>query len=139
VDDGRTGSGKQASKEKERLVKKGRVEKKNKTTQIETKTVIFVPQTANSLLAKMLRQEESHLEKVTGYRVKYVEKAGQNIGSLLVRSNPWSGIDCGRRGCLLCETKAKTGKTRPGATVVRKGMKKEKLRKINRKHHCLHM
>ena len=110
VDDGGTGSGKQASKEKERLVNKGRVEKKNKTTQIETKTVIFVPQTANSLLAKMLRQEESHLEKVTGYRVKYVEKAGQNIGSLLVRSNPWSGIDCGRRGCLLCETKAKTGK-----------------------------
>ena len=76
----------------------------------ETKTVIFVPQTEFSLLAKMLRQEEAHLQKVTGYRVKYVEKPGQNLGSQLVRSIPWAGLDCGRGGCLLCETKAKSGK-----------------------------
>ena len=49
-----------------------RVEKKNKHP--ETKTVIFVPQTAYSM--------------VNGYRVKYVEKSGQNLGSQLVRSNP---------------------------------------------------
>jgi hypothetical protein len=61
------------------------------------------------MLAKMLRQEETHLQKVTGYRVKYVEKTGQNLGSQLVRSNPWSGLDCGRGGCLLCMTKAKSG------------------------------
>ena len=42
----------------------------------------------------MLRQEEAHLQKVR---------------SKLVRSNPWSGLDCGRGGCLLCETKAKSG------------------------------
>ena len=60
-----------------------------------------MPHTANSMLAKMLRLEEAHLEKVTGYRVKYVEKSGQNIGSLLVRVNPRSGMDCGRTGCLL--------------------------------------
>ena len=47
------------SKEKGRTVKAGRVEKK-KNKQIETKTVIFVPQTENSLLAKMLREEETH-------------------------------------------------------------------------------
>jgi hypothetical protein len=62
------------------------------------------------MLAKMLRQEEEYLAKVTGYRVKYVEKPGQNLGSQLVRSNPWSGMDCGRLGGLLCETKSKTGK-----------------------------
>ena len=62
------------------------------------------------MLAKMLRQEEAHLEKVTGYRVKYLEKSGQNLGSQLVRSNPWSCMDCGRLGCLLGETKSKSGK-----------------------------
>ena len=93
----------------DRIGKKGRVEKGKNKKVPETKTVIFVPQTANSLLAKMLRQEEAHLEKVTGYWVKYVEKSGQNIGNMLVRSNPWSRLDCGRNGCLLCETKAKTG------------------------------
>ena len=62
------------------------------------------------MLVKMLRQEEAHLSKVTGYRVKYVERSGQNLGSQLVRSNPWSGMDCGRLGCLLCLTKSKTGK-----------------------------
>ena len=62
------------------------------------------------MLAKMLRQEEAHLSKVTGYRVKYVEKSGQNLGSQLVRSNPWSVMDCGRLGCLLCKTISETGK-----------------------------
>jgi hypothetical protein len=89
-------------------VNSGRIEKRKVP---ETKTVIILPQTANSMLAKMLRLEEVHLEKVTGYRVKYVEKPGQNLGSMLVRSNPWAGINCGREGCLLCETKQKTGQT----------------------------
>ena len=58
------------------------------------------------MLAKML--EEVHLEKVTGYKVKYVEKPGQNLGNMLVRFDPWAGMVCGREGCLLCETKTKT-------------------------------
>ena len=105
--------GKIASTEvgKVKKIKNGKVEK-NKNKIPETKTVVFVPQTANSMLAKMLRQEEAHLSKVTGYRVKYVEKSGQNLGSKLVRSNPWSGsgMDFGRLGCLLCKTKTETGK-----------------------------
>ena len=93
---------------KVKKIKNGKVEKKKKNP--ETKTVVFVPQTENSMLAKMLRQEEAHLSKVTGYRVKYVEKSCQNLGSQLVRSNPWSGMDCRLVGCLLCTTKSKTGK-----------------------------
>ena len=94
--------------EKGKKIKTGRVEKKKSPPEI--RTIIFVPQTANSVLAKILRQDEAFLEKVTGYRVKYVEKPGQNLGSQLVRSNPWAGQDCGRLGCLLCETKSKSGK-----------------------------
>ena len=42
---------------KVKKVKNGKIEKKKKNP--ETKTVIFVPQTENSILAKMLRQEEA--------------------------------------------------------------------------------
>ena len=69
--------------------------------------VIFVPQTENSALAKRLREEEKTLEKLTGYKVKYVEKAGTNLGGLLCRSDHWAGKLCGRKNCLLCYTKQK--------------------------------
>ena len=57
----------------------------------------------------MLRAEEIYMVKATGYRVKYVEKPGQNLGSMLVKSNPWAGMLCGQTTCLLCETKENTG------------------------------
>ena len=97
-----------SSKSTEKKVKSGRVEKRKKET--EVKTVIFIPNTANSQLAKMLREEETSLEKLTGYRVKYVERAGMSIGNILCKSDHWSGGHCGRSDCLLCFTKDKTGK-----------------------------
>ena len=33
------------------------------------------------------------------------ERAGDSLEGLLHRSNPWSGTDCAREKCLLCETK----------------------------------
>ena len=57
----------------------------------------------------MLRAEEIYMVKATGYRVKYVEMPGQNLGSMLVKSNPWAGMLCGQATYLLCETKEKTG------------------------------
>ena len=90
------------------MIKTGRVGKQT-NSKPETKTVIFVPQTENSRLVKMLREEEVHMVKATGYRVKYVEQAGKNLGSMLVKSNPWAGMPCGQATCLLCATKTKTG------------------------------
>ena len=37
--------------------------------------------------------------------MKIVERAGDSLEGLLTRSNPWSGVDCARAMCLLCETK----------------------------------
>ena len=90
------------------VVRAGRVGKQQ-NRKPETKTVIFVPQTENSLLVKMLRAEEVHMVKATGYRVKYVEQAGKSLGSMLVKSNPWAGMPCEEATCLLCRTKIKTG------------------------------
>ena len=69
------------------------------------KSVIFVPQTHNSELAKKMREGEDLLEKTTGYKMKIVERAGDSLEGLLHKSNPWSGADCAREKCLLYETK----------------------------------
>ena len=69
------------------------------------KSVIFVTQTPSSILAKNMREGEEMLERTTGYKMKIVERAGDSLEGLLHRSNPWSGTDCAREKCLLCETK----------------------------------
>ena len=71
----------------------------------DVKSVIFITNTPNSILAKNLREGEEMLEKTTGYKMKIVERAGDSLEGLLHRSNPWSGADCARENCLLCETK----------------------------------
>ena len=76
----------------------------------KVKAVIFVPQTKGSRLAKSLREKELELEKLSGWRFKIVERAGEKLENILHQSNPWSGQDCERKGCLMCKTKAETGK-----------------------------
>ena len=77
---------------------------------IEITAVIFIPFTMGSRLAKSLREAEEKLGSITGYRLKVVEKAGDKLEDILTKSNPWQGLDCGRRACLLCKTKQKTQK-----------------------------
>ena len=83
-------------------------EKKKK----KVKAVLFAPYTKNSALAMKLREAEEKLATLTGYKLKIVERAGTKLEDLLTKSNPWQGIDCGRKLCLLCETKEKTGKNK---------------------------
>ena len=75
-----------------------------------TKAVLFVPHTEGSCLAKALRELENMLEKMTGYRIKIQERAGEPLERILTKSNPWAGKDCERENCLLCATKIMTGK-----------------------------
>ena len=76
----------------------------------DVKSVIFVPYTPGSKLAKLLRENEQQLEKMTGNRVKIQERTGIQLEKMLTKSNPWSGEQCNREECLLCETKMVTGK-----------------------------
>ena len=75
------------------------------------KAVMFVPYTAHSELANRLRESEASMEKMTGQRLKIVEKVGVKLVDILHKSDPWAGQDCGREGCLLCDTKKKEGKS----------------------------
>ena len=76
------------------------------------KAVMFVPHTPGSELAKKLRENEEDLVKITGTKVKIIERTGTKIQDLLTRSNPWKGSDCERQNCLLCFTKCKTEKNK---------------------------
>ena len=95
--------------------KKPRSEIKNKEQEVERddptpKAVMFVPYTWNSGLAKELRAAEEELFKLTGYKIKIIERSGTTLEELLHKSDPWQGIDCERHNCLLCHTKILTGK-----------------------------
>ena len=74
------------------------------------KSVMFVPYTRGSKLAKRMREAESTLQDMTGYRLKIVERAGTKLEDVLVKADPWRGQDCARPNCLLCLTKQRTGK-----------------------------
>ena len=52
---------------------------------------IDVPFTTGGKLAKSLRDAEEELGSLTGYRLKMVEKTGDELVDLLTKSNPWQG------------------------------------------------
>ena len=74
------------------------------------KAVMFVPYTKGSKLKKELQEAENQLGQSTGVKLKIVERCGIKLVDILTKSNPWKGQDCLREGCLLCQTKAITGK-----------------------------
>ena len=83
---------------------------KNKEHESKIKSVMFVPFTPGSELAKLLRENEEKLVKLTNCKVKIIERTGTKIQELLTKSNPWKGHDCERQNCLLCFTKLRTEK-----------------------------
>ena len=99
---------------------KGKVNKKRKrVTEIEVEgkkkimSVVFVPHTYKSELAKRLRERLEKLEKLGSLKLKVVEKTGEKLVDLLHRSDSWSDMDCNREDCLICGSageKEKKGK-----------------------------
>ena len=71
----------------------------------KVKAVMFVPFTRHSELANRLRENEESMEKMSGYKLKIVERGGTKIVDMLHKANPWAGQDCERKKCLLCTTK----------------------------------
>ena len=84
---------------------------KSSSSKAKVKSVMFVPFTRHSELATRLRENEEQMEKMTGYRMKIVERGGTKLVDILHKANPWAGEDCDRKGCLLCTTKRMEGKT----------------------------
>ena len=68
----------------------------------ELVTVMFVPQTPYGALAKDLQKVENEIAKLTGEKIRMVERGGTKIKDLLHKSNPWANGLCGRPNCLVC-------------------------------------
>ena len=76
--------------------------KKQRQETPEIVTVLFVPQTPKGELAKKLQFVENKISKLSGERVKIVERGGTQVKQILHKSNPWSKGFCGRSNCLPC-------------------------------------
>ena len=62
-----------------------------------------MPRSTGSKLCKMLRAEEQKLTEVTGYKIKIVERSGDQIRRILCKQNPFEGAPCGRDHYMVCK------------------------------------
>ena len=67
-------------------------------------SVIFVPHTNRSELAKRWRERLEVFEKIGSIKLKVVERTGRKLVDLLHKSNVWSDQDCQRQDCILCKS-----------------------------------
>ena len=75
----------------------------------EATTVLFVPYTPGGELASRLKSAELELRDLCGNKVKIIERAGVSLKQILVKTNPWSDLKCGRPKCLICQSGDKAG------------------------------
>ena len=66
-----------------------------------------MPRSTGSKLCKMLRAEEQKLTEITGYRIKVVERSGDQIRRILCKKDPFEGAPCGRETCMVCKPEGK--------------------------------
>ena len=83
--------------------KKVKKDKSKTSPSLKVKSVVFVPRTPSSKLAKLLRAEEQRLAVTTGYRVKIQERSGTQLRRILCSKSPLPTIPCGRDSCLMCK------------------------------------
>ena len=91
----------------QKISKKYQNSKKNQKTIPKVKSVLFVPRSTGSKLCKMLRAEEQKLTEITGYRIKVVERSGDQIRRILCKKDPFEGAPCGRETCMVCKPEGK--------------------------------
>ena len=70
---------------------------------MKVRTILFVDQSPNGELARRMREKLRSLEETLGFRVKVVERVGQQLGSKFSLTTVWEGTKCGRTDCVTCE------------------------------------
>ena len=89
------------------------VKVKKKVIPDEVISVLFIPRTPHSELAKMLRKDEQAISKLSRYRIKIVERTGIRLGDLLRNKGPNYGQECGRESCHPCKARDSQKKQYP--------------------------
>ena len=70
-------------------------------------SVLFVPKTQDSGLARRLQEKEHMLSAITKERVRIVERGGKGVLQLLHTNDPFAGAPCGRDTCIPCNNSDK--------------------------------
>ena len=70
---------------------------------MRVRTIVFVEQSPNGELARRMKERLRSMEETHGFRVKVVERVGQQLGSKFLLSTLWDGTKCGRSDCVICE------------------------------------
>ena len=65
-------------------------------------SVMFVAKTPNSGLANRLKEADKKLSEITEDKLRFVERSGNKLRSLLHRADPWDGQKCDNTKCLIC-------------------------------------
>ena len=69
----------------------------------EPETVMFVPSTPRGELVKAMKEADNNFRKGTKIKpIKFIERAGISMTDMLLQSNPWGDMKCGREGCFVC-------------------------------------
>ena len=67
---------------------------------VKAKSVLFLEQSPDGSLAKMMREVLRAMEPALGFRVKVVERTGQSLGIKFSQSSLWGSTACGREKCM---------------------------------------
>ena len=67
-------------------------------------SVLYVPATKNSVLAKQLQCQEEMNVQGRSNRIKIVEVPGKTVRNVLVRNYPWQVSSCHSQDCFQCST-----------------------------------
>ena len=73
-------------------------------------SVLFVPKTQDSGLARGLQEVELRLSAITKERVRVTERGGKSLLQLLHTNDPFAGAPCGRDTCIPCNNSDKEKK-----------------------------
>ena len=65
---------------------------------------MFVPPTRDSILVKNLQATERTNNQGRKWGVKFIERRGTTVSSVLTRSYPWQTQKCGDRNCFPCSS-----------------------------------
>ena len=83
-------------------MKKNNHKKEDDKVKTPVVSIMFVPHTPQSQLHRKLKKVEAKISDLTGDKIQHVERAGTKLRFLLVTSDPWSNVKCGREKCLVC-------------------------------------
>ena len=86
---------KEDSPNKSRKGNKGeKFQKKEQQVEIVWNSVMFVPFTWDGELIRRLRSVETKMGPLTGWWIKFIERAGVKLVDMLHKADPWVGEDC---------------------------------------------